>query len=533
MPIVQESPKEVDTVLKNQSTNASTNTNTNTNKQQFRESPEFTLLNVLDDIKQGIIAFLINPKVTIIVYPIIICLSSILTKIVINKISYTEIDFITYMQQIKLINQGIIKYSEIEGDSGPIVYPGGFVQIYQFIQWLISSSSSSSSSTGEEILSYDVREAQYIFSYLFTTSIIFNCLIYINLINIPPWTIYLFLLSKRLVSIYVLRLFNDCWTTLAILGVILILQQASTNITEDWLVYLLVILASDLYSIAISIKMNALLYFPGFIIIVYFLLDESLIKSTSVLIVMIFIQIIMGWQFLLPLELFNNDVDVRRMASIIRWDYINQAFNFKRKFLYEWTVNWKFLSIETFTSDGFAKLLLLLHVFILLVFIITRFLNSRITGKSITSLIYQIVLPFSSSSSSKSSSSSSSNGNNSNLIKNPQSGPQLIFIIMSITNLIGILFARSLHYQFLSWYAWSLPGLLYLNFPIYFTLPIWFVHEWCWNVFPSNSISSITLVSILSLIIGATWWNFDHWFPPSVNLSSTSNENKNNKKKQE
>ena len=80
------------------------------------------------------------------------------------------------------------------------------------------------------------------------------------------------LLSKRLVSIYVLRLFNDCWTTLAILGVILILQQASTNITEDWLVYLLVILASDLYSIAISIKMNALLYFPGFIIIVYFLL---------------------------------------------------------------------------------------------------------------------------------------------------------------------------------------------------------------------------------------------------------------------
>ena len=82
--------------FKNQSTNASTNTNTNTNKQQFRESPEFTLSNVLDDIKQGIIAFLINPKVTIIVYPIIICLSSILTKIVINKISYTEIDFIIY-----------------------------------------------------------------------------------------------------------------------------------------------------------------------------------------------------------------------------------------------------------------------------------------------------------------------------------------------------------------------------------------------------------------------------------------------------
>ena len=48
--------------------------------------------------------------------------------------------------------------------------------------------------------------------------------------------------------------------------------------------------------------------------------------------------------------------------------------------------------------------------------------------------------------------------------------------------------------------------------------------------FPSNSISSITLVSILSLIIGATWWNFDHWFPPSVNLSSTSNKNKNNKR---
>ncbi|CAX41333.1 Dol-P-Man-dependent alpha(1-3)-mannosyltransferase, putative [Candida dubliniensis CD36] len=527
MAIIQESSKEVDNTSEKHPNNKVVDV---TNEKVPPELPELTLSNVLDDIKQGIIAFLINPKVTIIVYPIIICLSSIITKLVINKIPYTEIDFITYMQQIELINnKGIIKYSEIKGDSGPIVYPGGFVQIYQFIQWLISSSTTENGGGGELVLSFDIREAQYIFSYLFTISIIFNCLIYINLINIPPWTIYLFLLSKRLISIYVLRLFNDCWTTLSILGVILILQQAAaatTSTTENWLRYLLVLLAGDLYSIAISIKMNALLYFPGFIIIIYFLLDENLMKSISVLIVMIFIQIIMGWQFLLPLEIFNKNDEIKKMASIIRWDYINNAFNFKRKFLYEWTINWKFLSIEIFSSNGFAKLLLLLHGFILLIFIFTRFLNSRIIGgKSITNLIYQILFssPF-----------SSHHHQNSNLIKNPQSGPQLIFIIMSITNLIGVLFSRSLHYQFLSWYAWSLPGLLYLNFPIYLALPIWFIHEWCWNVFPSNSISSSILVGILSLIIGATWWNFDYWFPPTINsLSTTSNETNINKNKQE
>lgn len=445
------------------------------------EKPEFTLKNVLLDIYNGSIALVINPQCTIITYPIIICIASILTKIVINKIPYTEIDFKTYMQQIELINKGKLKYDEIYGDSGPIVYPGGFVQIYQIIKSLTDG---------------NIKEVQLIFSYLFTISIAFTCVIYSNIINLQPWVIYLFILSKRLISIYVLRLFNDCWTTCSILGMIILLQQASSfNKSNKLITFMLCLLSADLYSISISIKMNALLYLPGFIIIVYFLLDENLIKFLITLLIIPLIQLIMGWNFLLPLY-YNDEI-----ALIIRWNYINQAFNFKRKFLYEWTVNWKFIPESIFLSNEFSSILLVLHISILLIFIFTRFLNSKIIGKSLIQLFKDIF------------SFKSTGSSNNNLLNDTIIGPQLIFIILSITNLIGVLFSRSLHYQFLSWYLWSIPGLSFFNFPIFISIPLWILHEWCWNVFPSTPLSSSVLIAILSLIVASTWWNFNNWFP--------------------
>ena len=450
--------------------------------------PEFTFKNVMLDIYNGSIDLIINPQCTLVTYPIVICLGSILTKFIISKIPYTEIDFKTYMQQIELINQGEILYDEIYGDTGPIVYPGGFVQIYQLIKNLTNDG--------------DINQAQYIFSYLFTFGIALTCIIYSNIVNLQPWVIYLLLLSKRLISIYVLRLFNDCWTTTAILGVIILLQQASCfNKTNKLITFILCLISADLYSIAISIKMNALLYLPAFIIIVYFLLDENLMKFLITLLIIPLIQLIMGWKFLLPL--YNDE-----MALIIRWSYINQAFNFGRKFLYKWTVNWKFLNESIFLSNEFSNLLLSLHIIILMIFILTRFLNFKIIGKSKFQLIKDIF-------------SFKSTGSLTNSLTDSIKGPQLIFIIMSITNLIGVLFSRSLHYQFLSWYCWSLPGLLFLNFSIFISIPLWILHEWCWNVYPSTQLSSIILIGILSLIVSSTWWNFNHWFPDIKPIEST------------
>ena len=50
------------------------------------------------------------------------------------------------------------------------------------------------------------------------------------------------------------------------------------------------------------------------------------------------------------------------------WAYIIGSFNLGRVFLFEWTVNWRFLPEEWFVHPGFHIGLLLVHVGMLLLF---------------------------------------------------------------------------------------------------------------------------------------------------------------------
>jgi alpha-1,3-mannosyltransferase len=67
----------------------------------------------------------------------------------------------------------------------------------------------------------------------------------------PPWTHVLLLLSKRIHSIYLLRLFNDCWAML--------LAYAALDLlcSRLWAAAIVV------FSAAVSIKMHVLLFAPG------------------------------------------------------------------------------------------------------------------------------------------------------------------------------------------------------------------------------------------------------------------------------
>jgi alpha-1,3-mannosyltransferase len=55
--------------------------------------------------------------------------------------------------------------------------------------------------------------------------------------------------------------------------------------------------------------------------------------------------------------------------------YVSKAFDFQRAFLWEWTVNWRFLGEKTFLSRRFAYFLLFGHIVTLLLFISTRYLQ--------------------------------------------------------------------------------------------------------------------------------------------------------------
>ncbi|XP_028548300.1 dol-P-Man:Man(5)GlcNAc(2)-PP-Dol alpha-1,3-mannosyltransferase-like [Dendrobium catenatum] len=77
---------------------------------------------------------------------------------------------------------------------------------------------------------------------------------------------------------------------------------------------------------------------------------------------------------------------------------------------------------------------------------------------------------------------------------------------MFVGNFIGIICARSLHYQFYSWYFFSLPFLLWKTpFPTIIRLLLFAGVEFCWNVYPSTSFSSLILLFLHLAILWGLW----------------------------
>ncbi|KAM9888953.1 hypothetical protein OXX69_012962, partial [Metschnikowia pulcherrima] len=118
--------------------------------------------------------------------------------------------------------------------------------------------------------------------------------------------------------------------------VVLLLQQAAYwhKQLSPSLQVLVCALAADVFSMALSVKMNVLLYLPAFILVVYFLVGERMLSCLAVVSVIPLVQVLIGWRFLLPL--FWDEE-----ASYLRQMYLTRAFDFSRKFLHTWTVNWR------------------------------------------------------------------------------------------------------------------------------------------------------------------------------------------------
>ena len=103
--------------------------------------------------------------------------------------------------------------------------------------------------------------------------------------------------------------------------------------------------------IALSVKMNVLLYLPGLMVVLFRAWGAWRTVVSLVIIVG-------GTQGLLGLPFLLHDP----------FAYLKGSFDFSRVFLYEWTVNWRFLDEKTFLSASFSHLLLSLHLLLLLLF---------------------------------------------------------------------------------------------------------------------------------------------------------------------
>ncbi|KAK8926469.1 Dol-P-Man:Man(5)GlcNAc(2)-PP-Dol alpha-1,3-mannosyltransferase [Platanthera zijinensis] len=376
---------------------------------------------------------------------------AILVALIIYFVPYTKIDWDAYMSQVDGFLGGERDYNNLKGDTGPLVYPAGFLYVYSAIKFL----------TGGLVF-----PAQILFGILYLANLGIVLMIYVKIDVLPWWALVLLCLSKRVHSIFVLRLFNDCIAmTMLHAAVALLLYQ-------KWHSALII------FSAAVSVKMNVLLFAPPLLMLMLKALSVKGILSA--LSCAALVQIFFGLPFLLRHPM----------------PYIFRAFNLGRVFIQFWSVNFKFVPEEIFVSKEFASSLLLIHLTLLLIFAHHKWCKHE---GGLINLIQSLARD------------ATTKFSNIHQFLYCESTIHVlrkehIATVMFVGNFIGIICARSLHYQFYSWYFFSLPLLLWkTTFPTTIRLLLFASIELCWNVYPSSSFSSLVLLFIHVAILWGLW----------------------------
>ncbi|KAI0406081.1 glycosyltransferase [Xylaria palmicola] len=373
--------------------------------------------------------------------PCLFVLDALLCALVIWKVPYTEIDWKAYMEQIEQYVAGERDYTVIKGGTGPLVYPAAHVYLYTALYYVTDKGR-------------DIFLAQQLFAvlYMATLAVVMAC--YWRA-KVPPYVFPLLVLSKRLHSIFVLRCFNDCFAVFSLWLTIYFFQKRAWT------------LGTIAYTLGLGIKMSLLLVLPA--VGVVLLLGRGFTGSIRLA------AVIAQVQFTLALPFLGTNAQ----------GYLSRAFELSRQFFFKWTVNWRFLGEDAFLSRPFALGLLAMHASVLVWFLSNKWLKPA--GKpwpAIITPILRLSSPFTHQEESRLSA---------------QVTPEYVMTTMLSANVIGLLFARSLHYQFYSYLAWTTPYLLWRSgaHPLV-QYGLWAIQEWAWNVFPSTNASSGVVVGALA-----------------------------------
>ncbi|XP_075363103.1 dol-P-Man:Man(5)GlcNAc(2)-PP-Dol alpha-1,3-mannosyltransferase [Mycteria americana] len=363
---------------------------------------------------------------------------------VIRRVPYTEIDWKAYMQEVEGFANGTLDYTRLKGDTGPLVYPAGFVYIFLGLYY----------ATGRGT---DIRLAQYLFAGLYLLNLLLVFRIYCRTNKVPPYVFFFMCCaSYRIHSIFVLRLFNDP------VAMAILFLAINLFLEERWSWGCL------LFSLAVSVKMNILLFAPG---LLFLLLQRfGLLGCIPKLCICALLQVILGLPFLLV-----NPVG-----------YLTRSFDLGRQFQFKWTVNWRFLPEEVFQNRAFHTTLLLAHLAGLGLFALHRWHRSK---ESILALLKD---PAERKHPSP-----------------PLTVNKIVFVLFS-SNFLGVCCSRSLHYQFYVWYFHTLPYLLWCtptaklaHMPKVLLLGM---IELCWNTYPSTVCSSLSLHICHGLVLLQLWY---------------------------
>jgi len=342
---------------------------------------------------------------------------------IVKKVAYTEIDWVAYMQEVEGYLNGDTNYENLRGDTGPLVYPAGFVYIYSALYYLTGK--------GENIL---LAQNLFVGLYVLTLAVV----VYIYRKGSKAGSIFwigLLCVSKRIHSIFMLRLFNDCFMAL-----FAYLMTASI-LNDQWS------LGCVLFSLSLSVKGSGILYFPG----LSCLLTRrfGFFGATKRLFIVIFVQIAVGSHFLFTYPM----------------PYLLRSFPTNKVYEYKWSLNMQFISEEFFLDPLFGKIMLLLLVlaYLAAVFLIW----TRPEG------LFQFL---------------QQKGSNTSL-PSTQIVDTLFF-----SNFVGFIFMKSLHYQFYVWIFHCLPHLISMaGFEFPFAILLMGFIEIMWNLYPPQEGNSYGL----------------------------------------
>lgn len=396
-------------------------------------------------------SLLVDPKKVLVVAVLLFLAEIVVNILVIKNVKYTEIDWIAYMQEVEGVVNGTFDYSQLKGDTGPLVYPAGFVYIFGILYYITDYGA-------------NIKLAQFIFAgfYLLVLLLVFR--IYHKTKKVPPYAILIACCtSYRIHSIFVLRMFNDS------VAVLLLFMSLNLFLDNYWT------LGSIFYSLAVSVKMNILLFAPALLMSYFFSLG---VKATVVqLLVCGLVQLFLGLPFLI-----SNPIA-----------YMKGSFDLGRVFFQKWTVNWRFLPETVFVSRYFHIALLLLHL--LLIFIFSSSWKTYLKSFGTLKNFEKDLKP-----------QLKKKKENVNM----DTCAQLFILPMFACNFLGVACARSLHYQFYVWYFHTLPYLLWSTpYSNTWRLIIMGIIELCWNTYPSTSLSSSALhISHILIIYGLYKTNY-------------------------
>ena len=151
---------------------------------------------------------------------------------------------------------------------------------------------------------------------------------------------------------------------------------------------------------------------------------------------------------------------------------------------------------DTFLSSQFSQALAFANVGLLVIFATTRW--TRPSGLSVPELIQRVYQPLPAKMEQQIS---------------LRVSPSFTMTTILSSLAIGMLCARSLHYQFYAYVAWTTPFLLWRSglHPLLICIT-WAAQEWAWNVYPSTDTSSKVVVACLAIQVFGVWWDTRYEF---------------------